>query len=137
MTTNKSMYVLALLLGSAVLIAGIFLLPDTEQKILPGLLMVVGAGLLGFSVPELLLARLVNPQQRRQIEIEAQDERNVTINYHAKARTFDGMDAVFVVLIVSLILMGVERIGLFMVMGAYGIRWALYVFFLNKYQRRM
>lgn len=62
MTTNKSMYVLALLLGSAVLIAGVFLLPDTEPKILPGLLMVV---------------------------------------------------------------------------GAYGIRWALYVYFLSKYQRQM
>lgn len=137
MKTKNIIYLAGAILGIGLFFIGAFVLQSNEQRIFSGLLIGVGSGLFGLSVSQLLLPHLVSPKQQRRIEIEAQDERNVTINNYAKARSFDGMDVVYVVLIASLILMGIERMILFMVIGAYIIRWTLYLFYLNKLHKEM
>ena len=100
------------LAGLAILGAGLFLIkavsePEGILKTLPFLCIGIGCGIFGYGVSNVFtqLAVRNRPDMAEQMEINAQDERNVAIGSRAKAKGFDMMTYVFGALMLAFALM--------------------------------
>lgn len=112
---KKSRFLPALLLGLALLALGFLLhraAPEARGPLraLPYLCLGVGCGLFGHGVGDLAAGRAAkaDPELARRREIEARDERNVSIANQAKAKAYDLMTFAFGALLMFLALMNTD-----------------------------
>ncbi len=84
---RKMLDIVLMVLGGAVLAAGLVLGPRFHSNSISGMLVGMGSGAasLGFANWMILHWEKKDPQQMRQNEIEANDERNVAIRRRAQA----------------------------------------------------
>ena len=122
-------------LGLVLLIVGIAL---WENKV-GGVLLGVGAGLMGMSEASHYTGRVMNkePKLARLVQIEEQDERLVHINSFAKAKAFDFLH---VLVPPFLLILSLARVQLWIVLlgvAIYVVDWVVYFFFYVKRTREI
>lgn len=130
--------------GLVILIAGLVfarLQPDAQgiMLTLPYVCVGIGAGTfggnLGTSIKKHLLTK--DPKAAREIEIEANDERNIAISNRAKAKAYDLMQVVFGALIIAYALMRVDMYVVLAFVAAYLFITFSMIYYLNKYNKEM
>lgn len=121
-----------LLLGSGLFLIKSMLNPQGIMKALPYICVGLGCGIFGHGMGNILGERAVknNPEIKKQLEIEQNDERNIAIGNAAKAKAYEMMIYVFGALIMSFGLMGVDMVVLLLLVFAY-----LFVVFYGIYYR--
>lgn len=121
-----------LLLGSGLFLIKSILNPQGIMKALPYICVGLGCGIFGHGMGNILGERAMknNPEIKKQLEIEQNDERNIAIGNAAKAKAYEMMIYVFGALIMSFGLMGVDMVVLLLLVFAY-----LFVVFYGIYYR--
>lgn len=125
------------IIGILLLGSGLFLIksisdPQGIMKALPYICVGLGCGIFGHGMGNILGERAIknNPEIKKQLEIEQNDERNIAIGNAAKAKAYEMMIYVFGALIMSFGLMGVDMVVLLLLVFAY-----LFVVFYGIYYR--
>jgi len=117
------------------------LMPDAQgiMLALPYICIGIGAGMfggnLGVSIRKHLLKKY--PEAAREVEIEANDERNTAISNRAKAKAYDLMQPVFGALIIVFALMQVDMYAVLALVVAYLFIVFFMIYYLNKYNKEM
>lgn len=132
------------LIGLVILIAGFVsakLLADARGVLLtlPYVFIGIGAGIFGGNLGTSITKHHMkkNPQLARQAEIESKDERNITINYKAKAKAYELMQMVFGALILAFALMQTDLHVVLSLIAAYLFIVFSMLYYLNKYNKEM
>ena len=132
------------LIGLCLFITGLFLInvwKDAQGMLLtiPYAMIGLGCGLFGHGSGELLSHRSMkrDPQLEKQYQIDAHDERNVTIANRSKAKAYDMMIYVFGALMLTFTFMQVELHVILLLVGAYLFVLAYGVYFRFKYDKEM
>lgn len=99
----------------------------------------IGCGLFGHGVGGVLgrLALRNSPNIEKQMEIEQKDERNIAIRGRAKGKAFDLMVYVFSALMISFAIMGVDFAAVLLLVFAYLLVIASFVYRLIKFEKEM
>ncbi|MCO1603778.1 hypothetical protein [Desulfosporosinus nitroreducens] len=144
---NKSKfdkYAVFSVIGFIIFITGLVLIksiPDAQGmvRVLPYLCVGIGTGLFGQNLGEILknAALKKEPQAAKQIEVEANDERNIAISNKAKAKSYDLMLMVFAALMLAFALMQVDMSMILTFVAAYLFIVFSNIYYLNKYQKEM
>ena len=128
--------------GVLFFIAGCVLLlmisnPQGIWQVLPYICIGVGCGALGHGVGEIATNRALknDPQLRKQMDIEKNDERNIAIANKAKAKAYDAMLYVFGALMLAFALMNVDMLPILLLVAGYLLVVGIFIFYLNKYQK--
>ena len=111
--------------------------PQGVLQVLPYLCIGIGCGVFGHGAGEIAANRAYakNPQLRKQMEIEKQDERNIAIANQAKAKAYDSMLDVLGAVMIAFALMNVQTTTILLLVGAYLLVVGVFIFYLNKYQK--
>ena len=111
--------------------------PQGVLQVLPYVCIGIGCGVFGHGAGEIATNRAYakNPQLRKQMEIEKQDERNIAIANQAKAKAYDSMLYVLGAVMIAFALMNVQTTTILLLVGAYLLVVGVNVFYLNKYQK--
>jgi hypothetical protein len=111
--------------------------PQGVLQVLPYLCIGIGCGVFGHGAGEIAANRAYakNPQLRKQMEIEKQDERNIAIANQAKAKAYDSMLYVLGAVMIAFALMNVQTTTILLLVGAYLLVVGVFIFYLNKYQK--
>lgn len=133
-----------IVIGLLLLGIGLFLVksPLKPQGILlplPYIFIGVGCGVFGHSIGNAISKRVLknNPEIQKQIEVDKNDERNVTIYNLAKGKAYDIMLFVFGALIFSFGLMGVDMIVILLLVFAYLLVVGSCIYYHCKYNKEM
>ena len=144
---TKSYHVITLLLGIALLCAsllcrldGIKNLINLQQlKAISGILLGVGAGLIGMSISNLIMNRMLekDPKLKRKNEIEFKDERNISIRNHAKAKAADIIQWFIMGIAYLTILIGSPIWVTLLIVVVFMLYHGLTAYYVSKYQNEM
>ena len=95
--------------------------PEGIMLALPYVCIGIGCGIFGHGMGNSVTNRVMdkNPERKEQLEIEKNDERNITIGNQAKAKAFDMMTFVFGALMLCFALMNVELVAILLLVFAY------------------
>ncbi len=135
--TKQLLYILGIISGIALVIAGIFF-KDAELKGLMGVCVGVGAGLIGMFIASLITLRIEtrHPQAFVKKNIEVNDERNTIIRDKAKAKTNSIiMLAIMPILTLVFILVDAELYAIMALVGLILLNAALYIGYANYYNK--
>lgn len=109
-------------LGIAAIVAGILMTSVLKidfgaLKVFPYLLSGIGCAAAGYGIVEIIEKDIMkeSPDVYRQMQIDEHDERNVMIQNAAKAKAFDVMQMIFLILIITVGLMEELTVTLLMV----------------------
>lgn len=118
MKKNFSTYVIIIL---GLLVLAFFLDPQGMPQALLYVCIAVGCRAFGHAMGELVSKRALrnDPQLKKQMEIEVNDERNRIIADRAKGKAFDLMIFVFGALLLAFALMGIELSAVLLLVLAY------------------
>ena len=136
MKKNDTDYIITgigiLLLGVGLYLIKIFVAPEGIMKALPYICVGIGCGSFGHGMGNVISRSVLknSPDIQKQMEIDKNDERNVSIRNSAKAKAYDIMIFVFGALILSFSLMGVDMIVILLSVFAY-----LFIIFYGIYYR--
>lgn len=110
-----------LLLGTGLYFVKAIRNPQGIMQTLPYVCIGIGSGLFGHGMGSILSRRAMqnNPQMRKQMEIEQNDERNIAIANRAKGKAFDMMTFIFGALMISFALMGADLAAVLLLVSAY------------------
>lgn len=110
-----------LLLGTGLYFVKAIRNPQGIMLTLPYVCIGIGSGLFGHGMGSILSRRAMqnNPQMRKQMEIEQNDERNIAIANRAKGKAFDMMTFIFGALMISFALMGADLAAVLLLVSAY------------------
>ncbi|NLL43358.1 MAG: hypothetical protein GX251_08455 [Firmicutes bacterium] len=127
--TRKIVYLGLLLLAIGLVIVGIFL-----EGRWTGVLIGLGAGLLGVSGAQLITERVMqgNPELKRKVRVEELDERNIQINQYAKAKAFDFFQFLALPFFLVLVVADVPLWIVLLAIAVYVADWAVYLWFLTR-----
>lgn len=132
------------ILGILLLGLGLFLIksisnPQGIMQTLPYICVGLGCGIFGHGMGNTLGERVMknNPEIKKQLEIEQNDERNIAIGNAAKAKAYEMMIYVFGALILSLALMGVDMEVILLLVFAYLFVVFYGIFYRFKYDKEM
>lgn len=136
MKNNKMDYILTSA-GLILLAAGLYLVktladPQGIMRALPYVCVGIGCGIFGHGMGNTISRRAIknHPDIQKQMEIDKNDERNIAIANHAKAKAYDMMTFVFGSLMLAFALMGVDMVVVLLLVFAY-----LFVEFYGIYYR--
>ena len=131
-------------LGILLLGAGLFLLkllddPQGIWRTLPYVCIGLGCGTFGHGVGSCVSrkAEASDPALQKQKAIEQNDERNVSVANHAKAKAYDWMIFIFGALMLAFALMGVDTAAILLLVFAYLVVVSLFLYYHGKYNREM
>ncbi|WP_018592411.1 hypothetical protein [Terrisporobacter glycolicus] len=132
------------ILGILLLGLGLFLIksisnPQGIMQTLPYICVGLGCGVFGHGMGNILGERAMknNPEIKKQLEIEQNDERNIAIGNAAKAKAYEMMIYVFGALILSLALMGVDMAIILLLVFSYLFVVFYGIFYRFKYDKEM
>ena len=122
----KLMKYAAILLGLLLLAMVLFLIKTSIEaqgamRALPYVCIGIGCGLFGHGMGNVISERAIqsDPQLKKKLEIEKNDERNMAIANKAKGKAFDMMTFVFGALMVSFALMEVDMVAVLLLVFTY------------------
>jgi len=137
-------YIITCVFGAVLIIAGIMLAifytaPQGEMQALPFVLVGVGFGISGGGLSFVLSARIMkkDPKIAKQIQVEENDERNITIEHKARAKTDAFVSMLLWALIIFLAVMQVQLAVILVFLGAAFLRMIVLFYWLNKYRKEM
>ncbi len=143
MKKSVSAFIL-MFLGLALLSAGIYTVktsidPQGMMRVLPYLCIGLGCGIFGHGTGDVISRRILknHPAKEKEIEIERQDERNITLGSLAKAKAYDMMIYVFGALMLAFALMEVDLAALLLLVFAYLFVVAYGIYYRYKYDKEM
>ena len=135
---KKHNAIILTVLGILAIIAGILMtsvlkIDFGSLKFLSYLLSGIGCAAAGYGITEIAEKDIMkkSPDVYKQMQIDSQDERNVMIQNAAKAKAFDVMQMIFLILIITVGLMGELTVTLFMVICYFSVL-GLAVFYRKK-----
>lgn len=147
MIKSKSYHLITLLLGIVLLIASLLcrlkginnLLSLQQLKAISGILLGVGAGLIGMSISNLIMNCMLekDPLLKRKNEIEYKDERNISIRNHAKAKSADIIQWFIMGIAYLTILIGTPLWVTLIIVVVFTLYHILTAYFTLKYQNEM
>ncbi len=145
MKSNKiGKYTLFSIVGFMIFFAGLVMLksiPDAQgiMRTLPYICIGVGSGIFGQNLGTVIsiLALRKDPQSAKRIEIETNDERNITIRNRAKGKSYDLMVMVFGALMMAFALMQVDMYVILAFVAAYLFIVFSNIYYLSKFQKEM
>lgn len=143
MKTKMTKYV-TIILGLLLWAIGFYLLktgndPQGIMRALPYVCISFGCGLFGYGMGDVLSERALNsdPELKKKMDIEINDERNVTIANKAKGKAFDMMTFVFGALMVSFALMGIDIVAVLLLVFAYLFVHGFSLYYRFKFEKEM
>lgn len=88
---------------------------------LPGILIGIGAGLVGANLGTIMQVKAIekDPARARRIRIEQSDERNIAIDQAAKSKAFDAMIYIYGAVMLIFALLNADLVFLLMLVAAY------------------
>jgi len=109
------------------------------MQALPFTLVGIGLGVFGGGLGGALSVRIMkkDPNMAKQIQIEENDERTITIDRKAKAGTYGFTSMLLAALIILLAVMQVQPLIIFVFIGAFFLRILMFIYLFNKYQKEM
>lgn len=132
------------IMGIVLLGAGICLLnnlenPNQFMTTLPYVLIGLGCGIFGHGMGNLIAGRAVKNSAdiQKQMDIEKNDERNITISNRAKAKAYDYMCFAFGALMISFTLMGVAVMPVLLLVFTYLLVQVCAIYYRFKYDKEM
>ena len=141
---KKSMPYITTVAGAALLVfglVGVKTFGDAQgfMAALPYVCIGLGCGALGGGIGEIANRRVLkgDPELARHMEIEKNDERNLSIANRAKGRAFDVMIPLFGALMLSFALMGIGMIPILMLVAAYLFVCGCGVYYRVRYEKEM
>jgi len=141
---KKTKSYLHMLLGLVLLIAGLIMVktvidPQGIMLALPYVCIGIGCGIFGQGMGNIISRKTINnnPDIGKKMEIDQNDERNVTIKNKAKAKAYDMMIFVFGALMIAFALMGVNLINILLLVIAYLFVVVYGVYYRCKYDKEM
>lgn len=147
MIKSKSYYIITLVLGIALVGACLICRLDDmrrflsyqQLKSLSGVLLGIGAGLVGMSISNLIMVNIQrkNPKIRHQNEIEYNDERNISIRNQAKAKSADIIQWFIMGIAYLSILIGSPVWITLIIVGVFTLYHILCAYYMIKYQNEM
>ena len=136
-------YIIAII-GFIMLGTGLYLvktLIETKGLMLtlPYVCIGIGCGLFGQGMGNIISYKTIknNPETQRQLEINKNDERNITIANRAKAKAYNMMIFVFGALILSFALMRVDMVTILLLVFAYLFIQGYGIYYHIKYNKEM
>lgn len=143
MKKKISSYVLTTV-GLVLLVVGLYMTkavnnPQGFMRAFPFICVGLGCGIFGQGMGNIISKRAMknSPEIQKQIEIEKNDERNVTIINSAKAKAYDMMTFVFGALMLSFALMSVDVIVILLLVFAYLFVHGYAIYYRCKYDKEM
>lgn len=135
---RKLWFILVLLLGIGIALAGMFLKGD-ELKAVSGVCIGIGACLIGLGAANLFMLGFEekNPSIAKIKEIEEKDERNIAIRNRAKARAADITQYLIVALTFVTILIKAPLWVTFVTIGIYLSYNILSLYLISKFSKEM
>lgn len=138
MKKKKLFYVAVCILGICCITASFFFKGE-DVKTVSGMLIGIGAGLVGMSLSNLIMKHLEqkNPEIKKQNEIEYNDERNTLIRNHAKAKA-GAITQWLIMGIAYITIMIAAPIWVTLVVVAVFLTYnVICIYLMNKYQKEM
>lgn len=131
--------------GIILFLSGLFFLKTADSTqasfmtALPYVCIGVGCGVFGYGMSGILSAKIVRrtPDLQKQIEINNNDERNITIANRAKAKAYDLMIFVLGALLLVFVLLGVDVIPVLLFVLTYLLLQGYAVYFRCKLEKEM
>lgn len=138
MKRNSSFYVFTLLLGFALMVSS-FLFKGNDVKVISGILIGIGAGLLGMSASSLFMKRLErrHPKLQKQSLIEYHDERNMMIRNRAKAKAADITQWLIIAIAYMTIIVSAPLWVSLSAISVFLLYQLLIIYLTNKFQKEM
>lgn len=135
---KRSFYITFIVIGIILGIAG-FLIQAEELKAVSGIMIGVGAGLVGKNISNLVLKRYQesHPEMQKLSRIEMQDERNQQIRWRSKARSGDIIQWFIIGLAFVMILLDLPLWLTGLTIGIYVLRYILEIVYISRYQKEM
>jgi len=92
-----------------------------DFKAVPGVLIGLGCGVFGYHFGTIIQVIVMkkNPKEAKRVEIEQKDERNLLIVNTAKRKAFDAMVYIYATVMFICVLLNVNFIVIFLLVGAY------------------
>lgn len=128
-----------LLLGIGLLLIKTLIEPEGLLRVLPYVLVGVGCGVFGHGAGNVISKKAIgsNIEIQKQIQINQNDERNISIANHAKAKTYDMMVFVFGALMISFALMQIDVIATLLLVFSYLFVIFYGIYYRFQYERKM
>jgi hypothetical protein len=131
-------------IGVILLVAGLLLVktlvnPQGILRALPYVFVGIGCGAFGHGMGNIISRKAIknSPDVQKQIKIDRNDERNITIANRAKAKAYDMMTFVFGALMLSFALMGIDMVAVLLLVFAYLFVEFYGVYYRCKYDKEM
>lgn len=139
MKPNKALYIALMVLGIAILLVGIFVFQGEVFKAYTGVFSGFGAAMATVSITRLVTINKMqtDPAFKRQVEIDAKDERTARVNDLARSRAFAITQILYAVLAMVLIFIGTDLLRVSLVIVTFIIGWVIYFVYLGKYAKEM
>lgn len=128
-----------LLLGLGLVLVKTLTAPEGIMRAIPYIFIGVGCGAFGHGVGKIISQKAIktSPKIQMQLEIDKNDERNVTISNRAKAKVYDMMIFVFGILMLVFALMGVDIVAVLLLVFSYLFVMSSGIYYRWKYEREM
>jgi len=137
-------YIISCVIGVVLITTGIILAvfytgQQGNMQALPFVLAGVGFGIFGGGLSFVLSARIMkkDPKIAKQIQVEENDERNITIEHKARAKTDAFVSMLLWALIIFLAVMQVHLSVILVFLGAAFLRMFVLFYWINKYHKEM
>lgn len=113
--------------------------PQGIMASLPYVCIGIGSGLFGHGMGNLISERAIqsDPDLQKKLDIQKNDERNISIANKAKSKAFDMMTYVYGALMVSLAFMDVDMIALLLLVFAYLFVHGFGIYYRIKFDKEM
>ncbi len=128
-----------ILLGTGLILIKTFTESQGIMRALPYIFVGVGCGIFGQGMGNIISGRVMknNPALEKQMEIDKNDERNISIETHAKAKAYDMMVFVFGSLMLSFALMGIDMAAVLLLVSAYVFVVGYGIYYRCRYDKEM
>ena len=136
---QMKLYIALAVLGAILVAIGGFVFTDEDVKNISGLFIGIGAGVFGLSLAQIIVITVTekNPDYKRKMKIEENDERNIAINNRAKAKGFNAMGYILSILMLVFVLVNADLSIILLLVFAYLLIYGVFIFYLNKYSKEM
>lgn len=131
---------ITIILGLLLLAAGLYLIKTNGIAVgFPYVFVGLGCGLFGHGMGNVISERAIgsDPELKRKLDIEKNDERNIAIADKAKGKAFDMMTFVFGALMVSFALMEIDMIALLLMVSAYLFVHGFAIYYRIQFDKQM
>lgn len=129
---------IAIVLGLLLIVVGIFVI-DQNTKSISGVCIGIGAGLASMCIAKLIIYLYYekHPAIKKQSNIDSKDERTMAITNKAKAKAFDILTAMLMIIPFLFILINLSLWMILATIGLYLFGFFVQIFYTMKYSKEM